>query len=292
MSNSNSQNFKLSIIIPAYNEKESIEKVINELKEITNQEYEIIVVNDGSTDQTEKILGNIENIKLINHPKNRGYGAALKSGIKKAQGEYILIIDGDGTYPVNEIPKLLKYVNNYDMVSGMRKGKNFDARWFYSQRLAKFILKKIAGYVTKTKIPDINCGLRIFKKEVIEKYWDLYPQGFSFTTTSLVAFLANDYQVKFISIDYHGRKGKSTLKPFKSFIGFISLILKLSLFFKPIKVFLPLGIFIFLIAIGITIYGFVWKNIFYDTSVILLSATALQTFFFGLLAEIIVHNRK
>lgn len=283
---------KLSIIIPAYNEEESIEKVISELKETVDQEYEIIVVNDGSTDQTENILENIKDIKLINHPYNKGYGASLKSGIRKAQGEYILIIDGDGTYPVNEIPKLLKYVNNYDMVSGMRKGKNFDARWFYSQRLAKFILKKIASYVTKTKIPDINCGLRIFKKEIIEKYWDLYPQGFSFTTTSLVAFLANDYQVKFVSIDYHGRKGKSTLKPFKSFVGFINLILKLSLFFKPIKVFLPLGIFIFLVAIGITIYGFVWKNIFYDTSVILLSATALQTFFFGLLAEIIVHNRK
>ena len=283
---------KISIIIPAYNEEEGIDKVISELKETVDQEYEIIVVNDGSTDQTENILKQIDNVKVINHLKNRGYGASLKTGVKNAQGEYILIIDGDGTYPVNEIPKLLKYVNNYDMVSGMRKGKNFDARWFYSQRLAKFILKKIASYVTKTKIPDINCGLRIFKKEIIEKYWDLYPQGFSFTTTSLVAFLANDYQVKFVSIDYHGRKGKSTLKPFKSFVGFINLILKLSLFFKPIKVFLPLGIFIFLIAIGITIYGFVWKNIFYDTSVILLSATALQTFFFGLLAEIIVHNRK
>ena len=283
---------KISIIIPAYNEEEGIEKVITELKETVNQEYEIIVVNDGSTDQTKNILEQIDNIKLINHPYNKGYGAALKSGIRKAQGEYILIIDGDGTYPVNEIPKLLKHTNDYDMISGMRKGKNFDARWLYSQRLAKFILKKIAGYVTKTKIPDINCGLRIFKKEIIEKYWDLYPQGFSFTTTSLVSFLANDYQVKFVPINYHQRKGKSTLKPFKSFIGFMSLILKLSLFFKPIKVFLPLGIFIFLTAVGITIYGFVWKDVFYDTSVILLSATALQTFFFGLLAEIIVHNRK
>jgi len=283
---------KFSIIIPAYNEEEGINEVITELKEITNQEYEIITVNDGSTDQTENILEQIDNIKIINHPKNRGYGAALKSGIKKAQGEYIIIIDGDGTYPVNEIPKLLKYTGNYDMVSGIRKGGNFDARWFYSQRLAKFILKKIAEYVTKNKIPDINCGLRIFKKEVIEKYWDLYPQGFSFTTTSLVAFLINDYQIKFVSIDYHKRKGKSTLKPFKSFISFISLILKLSLFFKPIKFFLPLSILILLISILIAFYGLFVKDLFYDTTIILLSATALQTFFFGLLAEIIVHNRK
>ena len=286
---------KLSIIIPAYNEEEGIKNVLIELNNYLKKNNiltEIIVVNDGSTDQTKNILENIENIKLINHPYNKGYGAALKSGIKKAQGEYILIIDGDGTYPVNEIPKLLEYMDEYDMVSGMRKGKNSDARWFYSQRIAKFILKRIAGYVTNSKIPDINCGLRVFKKEIIKKYWDLYPQGFSFTTTSLVAFLADDYQVKFIPIDYHQRKGKSTLKPFKSFIGFISLILKLSLFFKPIKIFLPLSILIFITAIGITIYGFIWKSVFYDTTIVLLSATALQTFFFGLLAEIIVHNKK
>jgi len=290
--NSRQRKSNISIIIPVYNEEKSINRVITELKEITNQEYEIIAVNDGSSDRTENILKQIDNIKTINHSKNRGYGAALKSGIGEAQGEYILIIDGDGTYPVNEIPKLLKYINDYDMVSGMRKGKNFDARWFYSQRLAKFILKKIAGYVTENRIPDINCGLRIFKKEVIKKYWNLYPRGFSFTTTSLVAFLANDYQVKFVSIGYYGRKGKSTLKPFKSFISFVNLILKLSLFFRPIKIFLPLSFLILLASMLVAFYSLFIKGTFYDTTTILLAITALQVFFFGLLAEIVVHNRK
>ena len=282
---------KISIIIPAYNEEETIEKVINDLKKcLPNQE--IIIIDDASTDKTNQILKTIDNIKIITHKKNQGYGASLKNGISQANRKYILIIDADGTYPVNAIPKLIKYAEKYDMVSGIRQGKNHDARWFYIQKIAKFILRKIASYVTKTKIPDINCGLRIFKKKTIKKFWNLYPQGFSFTTTSLVAFLANDYQVKFISIDYYKRDGKSTLKPFKSFTAFINLILKISLFFKPIRVFLPLSIFFFLLAITIAIYGLIWKNIFFDTTVILISATALQTFFFGLLAEIVVHNRK
>jgi len=283
---------KFSIIIPSYNEEESIKKVIADLQKIINQEYEIIAVNDGSTDQTENILKQIDNIKIINHSKNRGYGAALKSGIGKAQGEYIIIIDGDGTYPVNEIPKLLKYVNNYDMVSGMRKGKNFDTRWFYSQRLAKFILKKIAGYVTQKKIPDINCGLRIFKKEVIKKYWDLYPQGFSFTTTSLVAFLANNYQVKFVPIDYYGRKVKSTLKPFKSFVSFISLILKLSLYFNPLKIFIPISLLLFLLGIAILIYSYTFSPSILDATTSIFIISSIQMLTIGIIADLMIKSKN
>ncbi|MFH1671584.1 MAG: glycosyltransferase family 2 protein [Candidatus Portnoybacteria bacterium] len=289
--NSQQQKLNISIIIPAYNEEKSINEVVNDLKKHL-PDQEIIVVDDNSTDQTNQILKSINNIKVITHSENQGYGAALKTGIKQAQGKYILIIDGDGTYPAESIPQMLKYINDYEMVSGVRRGKNFDARWLYAQRIGKFILKRVMVYVTKTKIPDINCGLRIFKKETIEKFWDLYPQGFSFTTTSLAAFLSNNYRVKFIPIDYHQRKEKSTLKPLKSFAAFINLILKISLFFKPIRIFLPLSIFFFFLAIIITVYGFVWKGVFFDTTVILISATSLQTFFFGLLAEIIVHNRR
>lgn len=284
-----------SIIIPAYNEEKTIIQLIAKLKSLLSEkkyDYEIIVVNDGSTDKTKQIIEQIRDITIINHQKNQGYGTALKSGINKAKKEYILIIDADGTYPVKSILKMLKYIGDYEMISGARQGKNHDARWFYTQRIGKFALRKIASYVTNTKIPDINCGLRIFKKETIKKFWNLYPRGFSFTTTSLVAFLSNGYQVKFIPINYYKRESKSTLKPFKSFVAFINLILKISLFFKPIRVFLPLSILFLFLAIIITIYGFVWKGIFFDTTVILISATALQTFFFGLLAEIIVHNRK
>lgn len=284
-----------SIVIPIYNEEEAINKLIIDIKKYLPKEeydYEIIAVNDGSTDQSKQILKQINDIKVIHHSKNQGYGASIKSGIRQANGEYILITDADDTYPVKAIPELLKYAKDYDMVSGNRQGKNLDHRWFYSQRIAKLILKKLANYVTKNKIPDINCGLRIFKKEIAEKFWGLYPEGFSFTITSLIAFLSNDYKVKFIPINYHERSGKSTLKPFRSFTNFINLILKITLFFKPIRVFLPISILILFLALGITVYGFIYKNIFFDTTLTILSATALQIFFFGLLAEIIIYNRK
>ncbi len=286
---------KFSIIIPLYNEGESIEQVIADIRKHlpeNSYDYEIVVVNDGSTDNSQEVLNKIDNIKIIKSPENKGYGASIKKGISQSEREYIAIIDADGTYPVKAMPELIKYAKDYDMVSGLRRGKNLDQRWLYSQRIGKMILKKLAGYVTKTEIPDINCGLRIFRKDIAQQFWGLYPDGFSFTTTSLVAFISNGYQIKFIPIEYHKRIGKSTLKPMRSFTAFVNLILKISLFFKPIRVFLPASLIILFFAVGITVYGIYSKDVFYDTTLILLSAIALQTFFFGLLAEIIVHNRK
>jgi len=159
---------KFSIIIPIYNEEESISKIVADIKHYLPKKehnYEIVAVNDGSTDQSQQILEKIDNIKIIRRPENKGYGSSIKAGISQSGGEYIIIIDADGTYPVEAMPELLKHAKDYDMVSGLRQGKNLDQRWFYSQRIGKFFLKKIAGYVTKTKIPDINCGLRVFKKK-------------------------------------------------------------------------------------------------------------------------------
>jgi len=286
---------KISAVIPAYNEEATIKEVIKDLRsafELSSVDYEIIVVNDASKDQTGALIDQIENIIAIHHSENQGYGASIKTGVKSAQGEYILIIDGDATYPTEVIPQMIKHIDHYDMVSGKRSGKNFDARWLYLQRVGKFILRMVASYISKHKIPDINCGLRIYKKEIFDKFLYLYPNQFSLTTTSLVAFLSNNYQVKFIPIDYHKRAGKSTLKPFKSFGRFIGLILKISLFFKPIRIFLPLSILILLTSAVVAFYGLYFQDIFYDATIILLATTALQTLFFGLLAEIVVHNRR
>ncbi len=286
---------KISAIIPAYNEEATIEKVIDGLRsafESSSVSYEIIAVNDASKDKTGALINQIENITAIHHSENQGYGASIKTGVKSAQGEYILIIDGDATYPTKAIPQMIEHIGHYALVSGKRSGRNFDARWLYLQRAGKFILRMIASYISKHKIPDINCGLRIYKKEIFNKFLHLYPNQFSLTTTSLVAFLSNNYRIKFIPIEYHKRTGKSTLKPFKSFGQFTGLILKISLFFKPIRIFLPLSMLLLIMAVLVALYGLFIKNVFYDTTTILLATTALQTLFFGLLAEIIVHNRR
>jgi len=285
----------LTAVVPVHNEELIVKKVINELQECLGQSeinWEIIAVNDGSKDKSQEILESISGIKVLNHTINRGYGASLKTGIKEAKYDWILIIDADGTYPISAIPEFLKYAGDFDMVSGYRTGKNHDARWFYLQKIVKFILKKLVGYVSGQKVKDINCGLRIFNKKVVMEFWHLYPEGFSFTTTSLTAFLSHNYTVKFLPIDYHPRQGKSDIKPIKDFYNFINLIIKITLFFRPLKVFAPISFLLFLAAIAIGAYSIIFTPKIMDTSVTLLFVASLQTLFFGLLAVLIVKHPK
>ena len=286
------KNINLSIIVPVYNEEKAVRKVITYLKDemsMINLKHEIIVVNDGSTDNSKNILKSINGISLINHSCNKGYGSALKTGIKTAQYPWILIIDADGTYPTNCIPDLIKQTINYDLVIGSREKKNNVIP--LKRRHAKKFLNKFASYLAGQKIPDLNSGLRIFKKEIVLKYWELFPDRFSFTSTLTMTCLTHGYETKFVPIEYYKRQGKSSLKA-TDFLNFLKLVIKLSLFFKPIKVFTPLCLLI-LAAASLILIAFLAgiTNQFLDTTFTILCATALQTFFFGLLAEIVIHNK-
>lgn len=281
---------KTSIIVPVFNEEEVIEEVIASLKKYLSEACEIIVVNDGSTDKTRELLEKIADIRIIHHLENRGYGAALKSGIKKSQGEYILIIDADGSYPPESISELINQKDYYDMVVGART--NYQRQIPTLRKPAKWILNQLANYLTKTKIPDLNSGLRIIKKDVLNRFIHFLPDGFSFTTTITLALLTNDYQVKYISINYYKRKGKSKIKPIRDTLVFFQLIIRTVLYFKPIKVFIPFSLMIFAIAIIVGMYSILFTPKLMDTTVVILFATALQTFFFGLIAELIIHTKK
>ena len=281
---------KISIIVPAFNEEEVIEKVIADLKKYLSQACEIIVVNDGSTDCTGEVVGKIADIKVINHSENRGYGAALKSGIRKSQGEYILIIDADGTYPTESVSELIREAPDYDMVVGART--NPQSQIPILRRPAKWLLNGLANYLTMTKIPDLNSGLRIIKKEVLGRFISLLPDGFSFTTTITLALLANNYRVKYIPIDYYKRAGKSKIRPIRDTLNFLQLIIKTVLYFNPLKIFIPFSLIILAIAIIVGVYSILFAPKFMDTTVVVLCATALQTFFFGLIAELIIRTKK
>jgi len=281
---------KTSIIVPVYNEQESIEKVIAGLKRYLARECEIIVANDGSNDGSKEILEKISDIKVVHHQENCGYGAALKSGIREAQGEYILIIDADGSYPAESISELINQKNNYDMVVGART--NPQSQIPVLRKPAKWMLNQLANYLTKTKIPDLNSGLRIIKNDVLNRFIGLLPNGFSFTTTITLALLTNGYQVKYIPIDYYKRAGKSKIRPIRDTLNFLQLIIRTILYFSPLKIFIPLSLIIFVTAIIIGVGSMLFGPEFLDTTFIVLCATALQTFFFGLLAELIVHTKK
>jgi glycosyltransferase involved in cell wall biosynthesis len=280
----------ISAILPIYNEKNSILQVIKELKKVFKNSgfnYEIIAVNDGSTDRSGAILKKIKGIKVIDHPYNKGYGASLKTGIKNAKNEWIMTVDVDGTYPISDVPKLLKCISKYDMVVGARTGRHVKVPFF--RRPAKLILGLLANYLAKRRIPDLNSGLRVFKKEIVFKFWNLFPSGFSFTTTLTITAHVNDYSVKYLPINYYKRKGKSTIRPVRDFIGFLTLIFRTIMYFEPLKIFLPFAILLFVLAILRLIRDLVLLNDMGDLAT-LMFITSFQILFFGLLADLI--NKK
>ena len=285
----NSEN-GLSIIIPVYNEEESISITIDNIKKVMSHAdvvYEIIVVNDGSTDATSEKLENFDIIK-VEHRLNKGYGASLKSGIKKSIYNSIAITDADGTYPNHKIPELFSYCDNYDMVVGARTGENVHIPFI--RKPAKWFLNKLANILTGTKIPDLNSGLRIFKKELVNKYLHLLPSGFSFTTTITLAFLCDNHNVNYIPIDYNKRTGKSKIKS-KDAINFLLLIFRTIIYFNPLKVFLPICFAFFIVTLSSLTYDVIFsQGIYYKT--LLLFIFTMILFVFGLIADLIVRKSK
>ncbi len=278
---------QISIIIPIYNEEKSAASTIERVKKtIGKQSHEIIAVNDGSTDNTRKILSTISGIRIINHPYNIGYGAALKTGIKNAKGEIIAMLDADGTYPVESLPELISHCDEYDMVVGARSGKNVP----FMRKPAKWILGSLANTLTGRKIPDLNSGFRIFKKDIAMQFMHLYPAKFSFTTTITLAFLTNSYTVKFVPIEYYKREGKSTIKPLQDFLGFLTLIVRIVMYFEPLKFFLIPSMILLLLGIASGIYEYITIQNIAQLPVILLLA-GLQIGLLGLLADLMAKRR-
>ncbi|MEM6611657.1 MAG: glycosyltransferase family 2 protein [Cyanobacteria bacterium P01_C01_bin.72] len=275
-----------SLVIPVYNEEEIIAATVEHLHQILqpNYEYEIIVVNDGSTDSTSQVLASLTDITLIEHNYNRGYGAALKTGIRQAQYPLIVITDADGTYPNERIPDLLHLSRKADMVVGSRTGEN--VTYSTLRKIPKWFLVRFAQWVTKTKIPDLNSGLRVFHRDILVKFVPVLPNTFSFTTTITIAMLTNNYIVHYEPIDYFHRVGKSKIKPIRDTLRFVQLILRMGVYFAPLRIFLPVaGLF----ALGCI--GSLCNDLFIEQdlteSTLILFVAAIQFGMFALLADMI-----
>ena len=224
--------------MPAYNEESCVAeelKLIKKTMDDSDYTYEIILVDDASVDKTAEIVAQFDWVKLVPHFQNKGYGAALKTGIQKAKHDVIIITDADGTYPHAEIPRLLGDIDDYDMVVGARTGKGVKIPLI--RRPAKWCINRLANYLTGMKIPDLNSGLRIMKKNVIEKFLRFLPNGFSWTSTITLAMLTNNYQVKYTPIAYHKRSGRSKIRPIRDTLNFLQLIIRTVVYFEPLKVF-------------------------------------------------------
>lgn len=286
---------RIAIVVPVYNEEigivQSLTSLLEEVELLKDRyDFSVVVVNDGSSDSTAEKLGPFKDlgVECISQAENSGYGAALKRGILTVDSDWILITDADGTYPHSSMSGLLNFIGTEDMVVGARTGEVREVP--FVRKAPKWLLTKLASWLSRRNIPDLNSGFRLMRRSLVMKYLHLLPDGFSFTTTITLALLSSGYRVKYISVNYHKRSGKSKIKPFYDTVNFIQLIIRTIVYFEPLRVFIPLS-FIFVAS------GFLWLLVLYlltgkifDTSTMLFFFTGVQMLAIGMLADMI--NRR
>jgi len=280
----------VSVIIPAYNEETAIGPVVAQLSQVMAASgvlHEVIMVDDGSQDNSASIAKQQPGVTVIRHTSNQGYGAALKTGIRHAHYDMICITDADGTYPNDRIPALLENLieGGYDMVVGARTGDTVKIPLL--RRFPKWVLNKIANYLSGFKIPDINSGLRVMKKQSVERFFNILPDGFSLTTTITLAMLTNNMQVHYTPINYYHRKGKSKIRPIHDTLNFLQLIIRTSLYFNPLKVFIPLSLFLAIFAFLILFGSWLLFGKAMDVTFGVILMSAVMVLAIGMLADLI-----
>ncbi len=278
---------KISFIVPVYNEEKCagqfLETLYSSLAK-SEVDFEIVVVDDGSTDRSLEIISQVPHIKVLKNDENRGYGSAIKTGILAAKFDKILIIDADGTYPIEKISKLIEESDNYDMVVGARIGQKVHQSLL--KKIAKWPVNQLANYLVGFKITDLNSGFRIFKKDIALKYFRLLPNGFSFTTNITLAFLSSGYTVKYIPIDYFKRIGKSKVRPVKDALNYFVLVMRMILFYNPLKIFIPLS-FLFFLASLVSFFYDIWFLDNLTEKSIIFFVGLVQIVVLGFLADLI-----
>src|SRR5581483_10165500 len=225
----------VSIVIPAFNEEQSLPGVLAELRAWMQRGAEVIVVDDGSTDKTARVAADA-GARVIRHRHNRGYGASLKSGIRAADHDIVVTFDADGQFDTNDIAKLVEALNDSDMAVGVRP---HGAGSPTLRKPGKWLLGKTANYLAQTRIPDLNCGFRALPTETALHFLNLLPNGFSFTTTLTLAMFKDGYNVAYLPITVRPRTtGKSSVRVADGF-NTLLLIIRIIALFDPLKVFLP-----------------------------------------------------
>ncbi len=252
--------------------------------------FEIIVVDDGSDDGSEVDLPAIDGIQLIRHAHNRGSGTARRTGTTAARGRIVVWTDVDMTYPNDEIPMMVKELDGYDHIVGARRTEEGTKRFLRVP--AKWFIRKLASYLTDTEIPDLNSGLRAFRRDVAMQYVHHLPSGFSCVTTLTMSFLSNGYSIKYVPIDYSPRAGTSKFHWWRDTKRYLLQVVRMSLSYNPLKVFLPLGLTFLTIGMGKLVYDWIDKDFRLAANTLLILLASLQAITVGLLADLVVRATK
>lgn len=285
----------VSVVLPAYNE---VGHIRSEVERITAAlgaspySFEIIVVDDGSTDGTADAVEGMETVRLIRLAGNRGSGTARRIGTTQAVGRWVVWSDADMTYPNERIPELIAVLEggHAHQVVGARTSEQGTLKPLRVP--AKWALRRLAEYLTSTEIPDLNSGLRAFSKEHARPFLGLLPSGFSCVTTITLAFLSNGLVIEYVPIEYHKRAGRSHFHPVRDAYRYLLQIIRMVTFFEPLRVFAPVALTLLAVGGIKTVYDVVAHPVRIATNTILLLVTGLVLFSLGLLADLIVRMHR
>jgi len=283
----------VSVVLPIYNEKGHLRAEIDRIRaalDASRHSYEIIVVDDGSSDGSQTELTTIPGITLITHRRNQGSGAARRTGTTAAHGRVVVWTDVDMTYPNDRIPELVDAMEGWDHVVGWRQSEEGTHKLLRTP--AKWVIRKLASYLSETDIKDLNSGLRAFRRDVAMQYVHDLPKGFSCVTTLTMSFLGNGYSVGFFPIDYFPRAGRSKFHWLRDTRRYLLQVVRMTLSYNPLKVFLPVGLA--LLGLGLVKLGFDWaeRDFRLAANTLLIFFAALQVIAVGLVADLVVRTTK
>ena len=284
----------VTVVLPVYNEAGHLEKEVFRVREALEASpltYEILVVDDGSTDGSAKIAREIDGIRLLAFAQNRGSGSARKYGTLAARGRVVVWTDVDMTYPNDEIPELVANLGSNDQVVGARRTEEGTVKVL--RMPAKWFIRKLASYLTGVRIPDLNSGFRAFRRDVALQFLYLLPVGFSCVTTITMAFLSNGYSVRYYEIDYFPREGHSKFHWWRDTRRYLLQVVRMVLSYKPLKVLMPPAGIIGLVGLGKLVFDLFDKNWRPAANTIVLLGVSASLALLAMLADMLVHlNRR
>ena len=279
----------VSIVLPIYNEVGHVLREIDRISAAMDADglsYEIVCVDDGSTDGTAELLAERGDVRLIVFDHNRGPGAARKIGTEAARGEIVVWTDVDMSYPNDDIPRLVKELDGFDQVVGARTSEEGTHRM--ARVPAKWLIRRLAEYLTRTSIPDLNSGFRAFRRDVATQFLYLLPDGFSHVTTITMAFLSNGYSVKYIDIDYAKRAGRSKFHWWVDTKRYVVQVMRMVMMWNPMRVIMPWALALLLIGGGKLVYDLIDKNLRVGTNTLLTLFAGGMLLGIALLADLVV----